>query len=636
MSRETLLIFQIGPVQDFIVQARKTQDLWAGSWLLSRLICEGLLAVTDKKLAGSIRDEDILYPALSQQPLVRYLRGETPLNKPPSGLLTPNLPNRFLARVPDEAQARKLGERAATAIRTVWKEIADCVRRAIHKQMGAEYQDWATGWEAQAASFPVVDWLVHTCTGEFAEGVPPLDHEPASSFARECALADWKFAALKSSRGFLPWQGAEVPKDVLDGKSEVMGGDHHEEFWDALRRKCDILLGFRRDRKSKQTYGAITLIKRAFPEAWLREELKWPLYKPRFLSTEDIAAEPPGDVFSAAERKAAARLDHAVNMTGADDEPEDSSKKNTNYYAIIAMDGDDMGKWVSGSMTSTDPALNPVHPEYHTAFSARLSDFALRKVPQVIRKHGGRLIYAGGDDVLAMLPAASGLPCAQDLAALFAETVPGATASAGIAIGHVHSPLQDTLTAAREAERLAKAIDEDKGGWCLSVLKRSSDSVQTRGKWTSPSSGTDSAGEGDVVGLWTLLNDGFADQSALALQYARLVRTQLQSAGPAKDQCWLPAWPGGANMSHPLREVCRRTLAQVLRRQGDLAGRPADSAADGSPTDLADQRATSWMNMLKALPPRDHYHFWTAWAFLQRSDTGEETTENSEKETSTA
>src|SRR6266436_2828387 len=37
MSETYLLAFHLGPVQDFIVTARRTQDWWMGSWLLSHL-----------------------------------------------------------------------------------------------------------------------------------------------------------------------------------------------------------------------------------------------------------------------------------------------------------------------------------------------------------------------------------------------------------------------------------------------------------------------------------------------------------------------------------------------------------------------------------------------------------------------
>ena len=41
----SFLLFQIGPVQDFIRQARSTRDLWAGSYLLSYLIAKAMFAV---------------------------------------------------------------------------------------------------------------------------------------------------------------------------------------------------------------------------------------------------------------------------------------------------------------------------------------------------------------------------------------------------------------------------------------------------------------------------------------------------------------------------------------------------------------------------------------------------------------
>ncbi|MBE7502676.1 MAG: hypothetical protein HS113_20790 [Verrucomicrobiales bacterium] len=40
--KPAFLLFQIGPVQDFIAQARKMQDLWSGSYLLSFLISKHL------------------------------------------------------------------------------------------------------------------------------------------------------------------------------------------------------------------------------------------------------------------------------------------------------------------------------------------------------------------------------------------------------------------------------------------------------------------------------------------------------------------------------------------------------------------------------------------------------------------
>src|SRR5947209_18942637 len=41
-----MLIFSLGPVQPFIAQARKTRDLWLGSFILSTLMAAGTKGIT--------------------------------------------------------------------------------------------------------------------------------------------------------------------------------------------------------------------------------------------------------------------------------------------------------------------------------------------------------------------------------------------------------------------------------------------------------------------------------------------------------------------------------------------------------------------------------------------------------------
>ena len=53
-----LLLFQLGPVQEFIAQAATVGDLWAGSYLLSMLVWAGLQKVPDK-------ESKVVFPDLS-------------------------------------------------------------------------------------------------------------------------------------------------------------------------------------------------------------------------------------------------------------------------------------------------------------------------------------------------------------------------------------------------------------------------------------------------------------------------------------------------------------------------------------------------------------------------------------------
>ena len=47
MSNGKTLHFTLGPVQGFVSQARRTRDLWAGSFLLSYLSGHAMKAVLD-------------------------------------------------------------------------------------------------------------------------------------------------------------------------------------------------------------------------------------------------------------------------------------------------------------------------------------------------------------------------------------------------------------------------------------------------------------------------------------------------------------------------------------------------------------------------------------------------------------
>ncbi len=64
LPKPAFLIFSLGPVQEFIAAARRTQDLWMGSWLLSYLSWKAM-----EKLAADFGPDVIVFPSLRGQPL---------------------------------------------------------------------------------------------------------------------------------------------------------------------------------------------------------------------------------------------------------------------------------------------------------------------------------------------------------------------------------------------------------------------------------------------------------------------------------------------------------------------------------------------------------------------------------------
>jgi CRISPR-associated protein Cmr2 len=107
------------------------------------------------------------------------------------------------------------------------------------------------------------------------------------------------------------------------------------------------------------------------------------------------------------------------------------------YYALLAMDGDHMGNWVTGKIAPQlrwllhpqvrgEPAVGavlplsnyprPLGPALQLALSDSLKNFALYGARKIVEEDfAGKLIYAGGDDVLAFLPLEHLLPVMEKL-----------------------------------------------------------------------------------------------------------------------------------------------------------------------------------------------------------------------------
>src|SRR3954451_13230678 len=78
-----LLIVTLGPIQDFIAAARRSRDLWFGSWLLSELS-----KATARALAGECGLGALVFPGVSEL-------GELQPKSPTS------VANKIIVRVPD-------------------------------------------------------------------------------------------------------------------------------------------------------------------------------------------------------------------------------------------------------------------------------------------------------------------------------------------------------------------------------------------------------------------------------------------------------------------------------------------------------------------------------------------------------
>jgi CRISPR-associated protein Cmr2 len=87
-------------------------------------------------------------------------------------------------------------------------------------------------------------------------------------------------------------------------------------------------------------------------------------------------------------------------------------------------------------------------------------------VQVIVKKHSGFLIYAGGDDVMALLPLEYALNCAKDLRQLYLDSFAdysdiNTTLSGAIEYAHIRMPLGKVLS---DAHHLLDKIAKDKTG----------------------------------------------------------------------------------------------------------------------------------------------------------------------------
>lgn len=445
-----LLKVQIGPVQDFIAQARSTRDLWSGSYLLSWLVAAGIKALPS--------DATLIFPSRNEQPLLKPV-----LNPDDSDILIPNLPNLFVVKVPSDS-AQVIAGNVETAIRSQWNAVADSV--------------WKN---ASDLGIPASKEVIfrQTVTRQLAiswQLTPIIGNDYTQAYRHN----GWHLDAVRQTREFSAagpgiWQSG-ADKDSLTGREEALCGG---KTADGKDYSTTVSQRFKHLFKHNDHLGAISLIKRVWHLTYLSDTVT--PGKPK-LKTES------GDFNIRSIPAIAARTDEHDDNRSAD-ESGDSDK----YIAAIAFDGDSIGKWVDGKEL---PEVSDLR-KHHEEFSKSLSWFALGEVRNIVEEPDektsiplGFLIYAGGDDVVALVPADAALDVAAKLRNKFMEATDAINdkdgnspdASVGIAIAHIHAPLQDLIRAAQAAEKRAKN-EVGRPAFSISLMKRSGEISHWGSKW---------------------------------------------------------------------------------------------------------------------------------------------------------
>jgi CRISPR-associated protein Cmr2 len=469
---QNLLLFSIGPVQSFIAQARKTLDLGAGSFLLSHLI-----QVTTKELEKNVNDCVIIFP----HPEIE------------------SKPNRFIASF-KSSTPEKVGQHLESFVKEELEKIAFDILEEIGISKLADFtKKTKTSLEKQLQSFLQIFWVALPYDkNNYSDSYFELEQslgaiKNVQSFVqlkergRKCSLCGERNVLFyKTYKSFIR------KKEAVSLNDDIL----HQHFDDELCGICFTkrFLNWHFNESKLKNYPStakiilnntidnIDLKLVSQFEGLFGDEFDYQLYyeenltenyfKKRNLSLQNL--------------KKAKQLQKEIKK-----QAKEKGLSFSKYYSIVMFDGDNMGKWLSDAYHNDDKKLR----SFHNVMSKKLGDYA-ESVSEIITKEAGKVVYAGGDDVLAFVNLDFLLPVLNQLRLDFPnfgdippKTSDKSTASCGVCISHYKIPLGRTLSWARRMERQAKDEVKNKDAVGFAYLRHSGAITKCLFKWDYQSNG---------------------------------------------------------------------------------------------------------------------------------------------------
>ena len=515
------LSFSLSPVQEFISAARTTRDLWTGSYLLSWLTAHAIQTVgTGNLVLPAVQADDSMIRLLTASSKNEIANQSKPGFE---SALIATIPNTFIARVDD----REIAKKCRIAVESAWKEIGNKVHTNLFELL--KYQPQFSGWDAFWNEQVNNYWKIQTTIVDIREaeatGQRLMPHL-ADRFQAGLQYLGRISAAKKQVRHFPPHETYRDqfgqltedsrPKCAMFGSMAQMGplantGESKVQvsgdFWKVVADSWTMTSA---RVQPKDRLCAVALIKRFFWACYFEnrlerlfgkqvaEEFSFPdidtICANRWLNEHRIkicqTTDEKGQKFwlghwlrwhdrldgSQPDRQDARERCPSV-QTWEDIHSARKANPVPRYYAALMLDGDKMGRVINRCKNAE--ALKSV--------SWELSQFASDTVGQIVRHHQGILIYAGGDDVLALMPAENAIACSKELADAFANLqFPNAdqrkpSCTVALVVAHYKQPLHTVLAKLRAGEKTGKT----EGGNCLAltIMRRSGEETTNCVPW---------------------------------------------------------------------------------------------------------------------------------------------------------
>lgn len=410
-SNQFFFVLSISPVQSFISQARKTKDLYAGSHVLSEL-CRKAIEIFES-YGGNV-----ILPAKKND----------------------SLPNIFLGEVyTEKSELKNVGNKIEEELKTFFKN------KSVQKI--APFAEF----ESQIDDFLEINWLFY-----------PYEKDNYQESYKKIAELH---SAIKNVKRFKPFEEKAGRKCSLCGvRNALFCGKKGKQKWkeNLIREKfiedteglCGICYAKRVLDHSLPSLANICLMD------WLKNIKKDELVKLRTeinFFDEEMFFNPELDSIKEFIKE------HSLDV-----------KKQKKYYALLKLDIDDMGKWLSGKNGTNGKDLKTFQIE----LSEKLTECSSSMKAIIDEYCYGKTVYAGGDDFLGFVNLEYLFEVVSEIKDIFKfeerSILKKLTYSISIVISHYKSPLHKVLDLSRELMEETKNAFDDKNGMGVIVLSNSS------------------------------------------------------------------------------------------------------------------------------------------------------------------
>ncbi|MEW6088967.1 MAG: type III-B CRISPR-associated protein Cas10/Cmr2 [bacterium] len=476
-----LLNVSIGPVQEFIKEARKTKDLWTGSYLLSQIAYQ-----TMRPILEHFNKDVFIYPRIENSASTSQFS---------------KVPNHFLAIVDDVIISKFKNNEIQKPVYKYWSDLSKNIYDYIAEKNNKKFK-WNENdlWNKQINDCFQIYWVAKTIKLSDLKGNYIETHNNIQQFMEE----------RKLTRTFNQWDGNSAFKCPQCGHREIIGPiKDNKNFWEELRKDKKIFFKI----KENEKLCAVCLVKR-FVEDKIPFESSSDIASKNFkdfligkkideeinnfltnikklfeiLNIEKInsISEIPGDWLYEERfnfKKLEKEFPHVRNTKIIDtlkalkENLKESKEKYKispqKYYVLLMMDGDKIGDLMS---------RKDIYGQI--ACSDAIGELGNKILPDIIYRWGGYPVYSGGDDLLAFGPIEKSISTAFKLQKSFSEKLE-TTCSISLVIVHYQDSLRRAMEECRQSLESAKE-HYGRNSLCITLMLSSGTLTSGGCKWYLP------------------------------------------------------------------------------------------------------------------------------------------------------